>query len=841
MSFTKYIKENFTKNVEEHQTHLSFVNGKFNVPNEHLEEFNKKYFQSILKGEKNYLMEKINKSIFAYFLDIEIPKKSNLQELTKENIKTILTINEKILKKHMKDVDVSYIISKRNNKYHVNYFNIIINNDSANTCAILLTNELGQLAQVIDKSVYNTNLRMLGSYKKESKDDSGDLTYKIYDIENDTLQEYQNTNYLDFLKTLIKKPDNTPLNELINVDPKMLESKSSLKIDKVLQEEILKYLKELKEDCDLLNNFDILNIRSIKTVVNKNNNSYIHYISINEKYCPFKERIHSRDASPIYIEISSFGTFVKCHDVECKSKRYPDKGINTTIEINSVDYPNLHGSLHASYLPVELQIDSKLRTTLQNSLSGTHFQIAKVVFTIYKNQFRVDGLKNPEWYQFDGIRWKKSWFFNILLSSEIPRYYKALLTGESESEENENEDAITTTQLVRKIILNLENAVFKRNIIDQCCMLFKNHDPNFLDKLDSNPYLIGFKDGIYDIKNKEFRNGKVDDYITFSTGYEYNLYEPNCSEVKEIFTFLRKIIPNKGVLEFLLCILSKSLLGIVDEKFYIFTGLAGQNGKSTLMNFLEYTLGDYMASVDSSLLTNKRGLSSNASPDIIRMKGKRLFNFAEPENLPLQTNTIKQFSGGDSIIARELYKAPISFKLQGTMFVCCNNIPKIEEVEGGIVRRIRVVPFNSKFVENPTLGNINEFKRENGIDDKLKNWKPYFMGILLHYLQFRDNIIEPEEVKVTTKNYINDQDIFEEYFTECVVEDKKIFTPLKEVHNSFVDWYTENYKSEKVPNLSKFKTKIRMLYGNELSVKGKKGYYIRVLDFDANAEDIFER
>jgi P4 family phage/plasmid primase-like protien len=838
MTFTKYITDNFKSNTDKFQTHLSFVNGKFNVPDESIEKFNKMYYDAILKGEKMYLMEKIYKSTFAYFLDIDTPK--NGKKITKEDLATILESNEIILKQHVKNADTSYILSKRNDKYHVNYYNIVLDNGGASSLSYLLTETLGEIKDCIDRSVYNTNLRMLGSCKKESENDSGDLTYKIYDLQTDTVKEYSDIDFLEFSKTFIRKTDKTLKNELIDIPVEAISQKSDLKIDKVLQTEIQKYLTDLKLNCKLLQNFNVSNIRSVKTIFNKISKSYNHYICIDEKYCPFKEREHIRDASPIYIELSSTGTFIKCHDQDCKSKRYPEKGLQG-VDLNVVEYPNLYNSIHASYLPVELEIDDNLRAILQGSLSGTHYQIAKVVFTIYKDKFRVDSLKNPEWYMFDGIYWKKSWFFNILLSSEIPRYYKALLSGESEEEPDE--DAITLTQLVRKIVLNLENAVFKRNIMDQCCMLFKNHDPKFMDKLDSNPYLLGFKNGVYDLKTRTFREGNREDYLTFSTGYDYTEYDPKCKEVQDIFSYLRKTIPNKLVLEFMLCILAKSLIGIPDEKFYIFTGLSGSNGKSKLMNLLEYTLGDFMKSVDSSLLTNKKGLSSNASPDIIRMKGVRMFSFSEPDNLPLQTNTIKSFSGGDTIIARELYRSPVSFKLQGTMFVCCNEVPKIENIEGGIMRRIRVIEFKSKFCENPKLGNVYEHKMDKNLDIKLKAWKPYFIGILLHYLQFKDDIKEPDEVRIATSSYLNDQDKFQEFFSECVVVDKKCFTSLKDIHNSFVDWYNESYKSEKTPSLSQFKTKIRLLYGNESIVKGKKGYNVHVLDLnDPNGnDDIFER
>ena len=42
-SFSKYILK-FVKNASDTQTHLSFNNGKYNVPDENLDEFYQKYY-----------------------------------------------------------------------------------------------------------------------------------------------------------------------------------------------------------------------------------------------------------------------------------------------------------------------------------------------------------------------------------------------------------------------------------------------------------------------------------------------------------------------------------------------------------------------------------------------------------------------------------------------------------------------------------------------------------------------------------------------------------------------------------------------------------------------------
>ena len=106
-----------------------------------------------------------------------------------------------------------------------------------------------------------------------------------------------------------------------------------------------------------------------------------------------------------------------------------------------------------------------------------------------------------------------------------------------------------------------------------------------------------------------------------------------------------------------------------------------------------------------SLLTQKRASSNAASPELARAAGSRLLIFQEPEdNVVFNTGLMKEMSS-DTIIARMLYSDPIEIVPQWKMIMMCNALPKITSTDGGTWRRVRVVPFESKFVENPTKPN----------------------------------------------------------------------------------------------------------------------------------------
>jgi P4 family phage/plasmid primase-like protien len=855
MSFSKYISQ-FTKNVDSEQTHLSFNNGKYNVPDMNFDNFYKQYFKVIQNNnsEKICLIEKIYNSNFAFFLDLDVPKKdSSLSKLlSDESVMDIITITKTNILKMFKsndDIDITqYIVSKRitehGENYHINFYNLIVNNNIAKKLAIdiLENNTLSDnLKQCIDTSVYRTGLRLLGSFKNINTNDN----YQIYNLENKTFIDLHNTSYDQFLQTIIRRKKSTSLtvlqsNSIISENPELQNKKISIKgiNNNFIHKELIKLLDFIKSNNPSISNFDT-SIQRINTTTNKVG-FFSFYVNINGKYCIFKEREHQRQNSPIYFEINSSGIYLKCYDHDCLKRRYPENGFKLPQNFDK-DYPQLFLSMSTKYWNTEVKITDEIKNCLEASLTGSHYQIAKTVFEIYKDRFRIDDIKNTEWYEFDGIRWNKSHLMNILISEDLPKYYRSIKIRDTSIDNqnledflvnNEKIDSNLRNQMVDNIISKLENFNFKNNIISQISYLFKTCDPHFYSNLDSTPNLLGFKNGVFDFNTNTFRNGHQSDYITFSTGYDYIEYNEKCKQTQEIYSFLKKIITNKKMLEYTLKVLGKSLIGLPEERFYIWTGVSGANGKSTLINFLEHTLGDYIASVDVSLLTNKRAGSSNASPDVVRLRGKRIFTFQEPEHDDkLRTGILKQYTGGDTIIARELFKAPISFKLQGTMIMCCNDLPSVSSIDGGTWRRIRVIEFKSRFCDNPVKP--NEFKIDPTIKYKIKEWRPYFMSILLHWYQrfLQEGLNEPDEVKKATAKYKVDNDKFNEFFDQCLEEKNGAFETNKTIYSYFSSWWSNNYPNSKIPELKDLRRSLKIKYGKEEEhiINGFTNYGFNVL------------
>ena len=470
---------------------------------------------------------------------------------------------------------------------------------------------------------------------------------------------------------------------------------------------------------------------------------------------------------------------------------------------------------------------------LTKSLEGTHFQFAVFLHAKYQHQYVCSNVKNGNWYHYKNHRWEKMDKASELMTKmsteiagefmELSKFYneKAMTEHEKESEYLEN------AQKADKCWHMLKKRPEKEQILKECCDLFKKE--GFEAELDSKLNLLGFKNGVYDLEKKEFRDGVPDDMISLSTNLEYEEFNPNLVESQEISTFLKQILPDGELRGYVMKLVSMCLSGLTGEqKFHIWTG-KGSNGKSRFIELIEESLGDYARKCPVTLLTKSRAASNAASPELSNLPGKRFLSFQEPESgEKLNLGLMKELSGGDKIMARPLYSNPFEFKPQFKMVLCCNDLPHIPGDDDGTWRRIRVVYFPSKFTDNPKES--NEYQKDIHLPEKMKNWKQQFIAMLLEtYKKYiREGLKEPDCVLEHTKEYERKSDSFADFVYDKLeqTKNKKDTVSLTSLYPIYKVWYSESF-SEKPPSKNDFKANMEKRYGKILIGKGWEGLKLK--------------
>lgn len=480
------------------------------------------------------------------------------------------------------------------------------------------------------------------------------------------------------------------------------------------------------------------------------------------------------------------------------------------------------------------EIDRRLRRTLDGN---TSYDIAKVLKEMYDGIYVCSDIKAHTWYEFrkhSYVEIQEAYTLFINISEELVQEYQkkcATLYGEmqklmNESRMDECKDIEKKIEIVQLMIQRLKTASFKQTIMTEARMLF--YDETFEKKLNESRHLLVFNNGVYDLDRQEFRQGFAEDYMSFTTGINYREYNPNDDDIAKVEHIIREMHPEEDNYEFLMSVLASGLHGIKrEQKLDIWTG-TGSNGKSIMIDFLSKSLGDYYESPPILMLTRRRGSSANASPDLYKLKGKRIVSFSEPEfDDTLHMSIVKQLFGNDWIEARPLFKGPVKFKPQATGLLACNDLPKIPCNDGGTWRRIRALKFKYKFTNEPT--EPHHRKSDPRLPEQIDSLAEAFMCILIHHwckvINEKGGIIEdPPEVKAFTAQYQMESDVYLEYIKENIrdAEDPKARIGITTIFDHFRYWCRTNASWHK-PQKNELKRQLILRLGEPKANRGWEG------------------
>jgi phage/plasmid-associated DNA primase len=128
--------------------------------------------------------------------------------------------------------------------------------------------------------------------------------------------------------------------------------------------------------------------------------------------------------------------------------------------------------------------------------------------------------------------------------------------------------------------------------------------------------LMGFSNGVYDLKLNHFRPGIQDDCISKTIPIEYKEYNAADNEIEDVKEFLQKIFPDKSVRTYFLDTYSDIFVGgNSQKKVYMWTG-DGDNGKSIAQNFFELMLGRLAIKFNTQYFTGKKTQTGSANPEL---------------------------------------------------------------------------------------------------------------------------------------------------------------------------------------------------------------------------------
>lgn len=264
-------------------------------------------------------------------------------------------------------------------------------------------------------------------------------------------------------------------------------------------------------------------------------------------------------------------------------------------------------------------------------------------------------------------------------------------------------------------------------------------------------------------------------------------YDP-AAKCPKFDAFLARVQPDREVRAFLQRWFGLSMTALPVQKFLYCYGM-GANGKSLLANLMRRMLGDYATMVKIESLTgkNRRG-GADATPDLMKLIGARAAITNEPEEGErLQEQKVKEMTGGDSMLVRQLHTDFVEFTPYFKLMFTGNHKLEIRGTDDGIWRRPLLCPFDVQIPEaerNEKLGDRLFDEERSGI----LNW---MIDGLIDYLD--GGLQEPAQILDATQEYRADSDPIGDFLaTACEIDGGTDWLPARDLIDACYLYQLEN-------------------------------------------------
>lgn len=281
------------------------------------------------------------------------------------------------------------------------------------------------------------------------------------------------------------------------------------------------------------------------------------------------------------------------------------------------------------------------------------------------------------------------------------------------------------------------------------------------DIFDTDRRYFGVGNGDIDLTTGELLKPDPQRYISRHTNICF-VPEADCPRWKQT---LRECLDDDEMVDYFQKVVGQAALGQTNKRLIVFLYGFGCNGKSTILEGMRATFGDYQRTASEDVFFGAGGGSTRS--DLIDLRGARLIELPETERGGrFNATQMKRITGGDEISVRAPY-APKQerFSLVGIPFIATNYFPDIREVDNGTWGRISLIEFPRNFDNDP------DFVKDEHLGEKLAL---EYEGILNWVIEGalkvqKEGLQKPEKMKKAIDRHREENDVLGQFIEETLV------------------------------------------------------------------------
>ena len=303
---------------------------------------------------------------------------------------------------------------------------------------------------------------------------------------------------------------------------------------------------------------------------------------------------------------------------------------------------------------------------------------------------------------------------------------------------------------------------------------------------EEHRYYIGFKDCVYNTKTFKTEPHDIEKIVTYYLPYNFSELEncpiPNWNR----FLDTSLVCVDGYTPDNKLHLVAQEAFGSIfidnlkASKAYFFYGESGQNGKSTFTNILRKVVGkEFHSALSLSDLSKQFGLSA--------LIGKKANICDELDDKFGSSKMFKQLVTGEPVSDRHIYGETFTLYNRAKFFYSTNVMPTFDGLDGGLRRRLLIIPFYREFKNN-------DIDKDYDLSEKLDEELP---GIIYWAIQGAKRLVENSyrftESEATTKmmeEFEDEASTALRYFRDnCAIDSTNIsWIPLQKIYDDYLHW-----------------------------------------------------
>jgi len=316
------------------------------------------------------------------------------------------------------------------------------------------------------------------------------------------------------------------------------------------------------------------------------------------------------------------------------------------------------------------------------------------------------------------------------------------------------------------------------------------------DELDADSWTLNTPAGITDLRSGEMRAHNPNERCTKITAVAP---DANCSIATWAGFLKRAAGEDEELIKFLQRMTGYALTGSIREHALFFLYGTGANGKSTYLNAVTGSAGDYHRT--AAIETFTQSINERHPTDLAALRGARIVTAVETEEgRRWAESKIKSLTGGDRIAARFMRQDFFEFTPTFKLIIAGNHMPSLRSVDEAMRRRFHLVPFTIT---------IPPGERDPGLGEKLRaEWPGILNRMIEGCLEWqRCGLAPPDIIKQATASYLESEDTLSAWIEDAGLRDANAWEYTEDLFASWRKFATKS--GEHVGSLTKFSQRLQ--------------------------------